>query len=355
MTVNHVDEFPVPVFTSMGLFIIDEIHFPDQSLYNILGGGGSFAIIGSRMILNKRNSKAAAWIVDIGNDCPDVILNELKSWDTGAIIRHDESRQCTRGWNSYGDNDFRSFKYMTPKKRIDIPDLLNYPHLLKSESYHLIYSPERCIQVLNSLAPLRNDEPVIVWEPIPDECTPDNLQSCLDILDKVDILSPNAAECASFFNESEPTTHKECERIAGNFATHMTKNDYSGVVLRCGALGCLLMTAAGSCKWFPAYHSNASNIIDPTGCGNTFVGAFLTAFMLSNRDFDTACIMATVASGVSLEQHGTPTLNFVKNGDVENELWNGISFKDRVSTYFFNNPELEIDVSSVLSNDLCLG
>lgn len=343
------DQNGAPYFVSLGMFIIDEIHFPALHLDGILGGGGTFAICGSRMIMGNEGSKKCAWFVDIGNDCPSEILDELKSWNTGGIFRYDNNRRCTRGWNGYGPNEFREFKYLTAKKRITVADLRDYPYMLKSKSFHLVCSPARCTQILEELSKSSekvelNENPVVIWEPIPDCCTPENLQETLNILSKVDILTPNAAECAAFFNKPEPTGKQECEEIAKKFIKYMTKPQ-SGVVLRCGSIGSLLVKSAKEKPvWFPAYHtklcdgSDNPKVIDPTGCGNTFVGAFATEFVKSNKNFERSCMLATVASGACIEQHGLPKLTLKADGV---DLWNGESVQDRLNTYLLAIEKIE--------------
>lgn len=338
-----IESHEIPYFTSLGMFIIDEISFPTYKIDGILGGGGTYAICGSRMVLKQSESFKCSWIVDIGNDCPENIINELKSWNTGAVFRFDKNRKCTRGWNGYGENDFRMFKYLTPKKRITMLDFERYPWILKSKSYHFVCSPGRCIELIKELKELSikhqiiSNSVIIAWEPIPDCCTPEFLQQTIDILPHIDILTPNAAECASFFGQPEPINKEECENIAMKFIKYMVKPN-SGIVLRCGSLGCLLIESKTlEYKWFPAYYDSKTTpekIVDPTGCGNTFVGAFATTYVKYNKDFELACIYATIASGACLEQHGLPKISKDKNG---NDLWNGISFKERLLNYVNKN------------------
>lgn len=340
MADNKYSNHDIPYFTSVGMFIIDEISFPDFKIDGILGGGGTFAICGSRMVLPSNESNKCSWIVDIGNDCPSEILTELRSWNSGAVFRFDDSRRCTRGWNGYGENDFRSFRYLTPKKRITITDLKDYPWMLHSKSYHFVCSPKRCKELLRELKELNVSkesevyvDPVVAWEPIPDCCTPEDLQDTYAVLDRVDILTPNAAECANFFGEPEPTDKAGCERIAYKFLEHMKKPN-SGIVLRCGSMGSMVLEHENKAVWFPAFHEktkDATNkVIDPTGCGNTYVGAFTTTFVKHDKDFNVAATYATVASGACIEQHGLPKLTVSDDGQ---ELWNGISFRDRLSEY----------------------
>lgn len=334
----------VPIFASLGMFIIDEISFPNFKVDGILGGGGTFAICGSRIVLGPAESKKCAWIVDIGKDCPSDILSELKSWDTGGVFRFDNSRRCTRGWNGYGENEFRSFKYLTPKKRITVLDLKEYPWMLESKSFHFVCSPNRCIELLDELKSTSKNvnDVVIAWEPIPDCCTPDFLAETLNVLHKIDILTPNAAECAMFFGEEEPTDRFNCERIAKKFIKYMIKPE-SGIVLRCGKLGSFYLKNTGELKWFPAYHEagkddGLNRIVDPTGCGNTYVGAFTTAFVKYKKDYDKSCLYATIASGACIEQHGLPKLEF--HHETGEEFWNGISVTKRIELYLEKHKNL---------------
>ncbi|KAG7876732.1 hypothetical protein KL938_004345 [Ogataea parapolymorpha] len=310
------------VFCSLGMFILDEIYFADgTSLYNVLGGGGVFAMVGSRIVLGSQQSRLCGGIIDIGSDCPEEILRELQSWNLGAVFRYDNTRLCTRGWNKYGLNDWREFKYMTPKRRIEVADLKQHEHLIRSRSFHLLCSPGSLREMLQSIISARPDKPLIVYEAIPDRCRPEHLEALNAALEHVDVFSPNAAEAAAFFGEPEPTDKETCERVARMHKARV-------LLVRCGALGSLLF-ANGQIKWFPAYHDDPARsdykVVDPTGCGNTFVGAFATQLALSG-DLEEACISATVASGLAIEQYGPPRLE-------DADRWNGTFFEQRVQNY----------------------
>lgn len=99
------------LFTSMGMFIIDEIHFPKESgkksHYDVIGGGGTYGALGSRIISGASQSDRVGWIIDKGSDFPEEVERYLKSWNTGAIWRETPERLTTRGWNMYGEREFR--------------------------------------------------------------------------------------------------------------------------------------------------------------------------------------------------------------------------------------------------------
>jgi hypothetical protein len=89
--------------------VLDEIHFPSPkpSVYNVLGGAGSYAALGARLFSPPPASKSVAWIVDAGSDFPDEIRKVIQSWNTGCCIRETPGRLTTRGWNSYGPSGYR--------------------------------------------------------------------------------------------------------------------------------------------------------------------------------------------------------------------------------------------------------
>lgn len=336
------------VFTSMGMFIIDEIHFPNEpSVYDICGGGGTYGLLGARIILSSAHSRQVGWIVDCGSDFPLKVKEEIEKWGTGVIFREDDNRLTTRGWNSYGDNEIRYFKYLTPKKRIEVDDLIRYENLLRSDSYHLICSPERCTEIMSRLNVERQRKgvgkaPVVVWEPVPDLCRPAHLANCLLILKQIDILSPNAQEAALFFDLPEPDTKPELEAVARRFLPHMTKPN-SGIILRCGKLGSLVLNNRGMCKWFPLYHHPDNvdyKVVDTTGGGNTFIGSLCTGFVKSGGDWDIGAICGNIGSGLAIEQIGMPVLS-------EGDQWNGATVQERIKRYLQRN-DLGVDVDHVL-------
>ncbi len=155
---------------------------------------------------------------------------------------------------------------------------------------------------------------------------------CLSSLDYVDILSPNAEEAASFFGLTEPDTKPEIEKVGEKFLPYLTKTkgDFTAsICIRAGKQGCVIMNSTGYKKWFPAYHSDSSKVIDPTGGGNSFIGGFSAGLVLSNGDLETAAIYGNVAAGLAIEQIGTPKLEY-RDGE---EIWNGISGDQRIHNY----------------------
>ena len=154
------------IFTTLGMFIVDENRYVDSNnnplppppsssslqQTNIIGGAGTYAIMGARIICDDRQDliDQISGIIDMGSDFPFEIKQELDTWKTrGVIYRENPHRLTTRGVNiyRYTDNNNKSsnesidneleaepeqdairyFEYVTPKLRIEINDILNIP------------------------------------------------------------------------------------------------------------------------------------------------------------------------------------------------------------------------------------
>lgn len=336
-----------PSFVTMGMLIIDEIHYSEKqgrkSEYDVLGGAGTYGVIGARLFSKGERAKEICWIADKGRDFPAVVEKEINSWNTGVIWRYDPNRLTTRGWNSYGENEERAFRYTTTKLRIDTDDLVRH-NLDSSRSIHFICSPKRYLKFMEVLRPDTGKpklESIFIWEPVPDECRPESLPHMIEALQKVDVFTPNAKEAAMFLNQEEPFFSSEIEALALKYSKLLEGTKCRMMVLRCGHLGCLAMeispSSSRTLKWFPAYHSKENDDFtfeDPTGGGNTFVGGLAAGLVQTRGNLSTACIFANVAAGFAIEQVGLPKLT--RDFDRK-ELWNGVSVEQRVKTYCSRN------------------
>lgn len=295
-------------------------------MYAILGG----CIVSPSVEIKKK----LRWIVDRGRDFPMDITKQIESWNTGVCFRDDQSRLTTRGWNFYGENEFREFKYLSKKKRIDVEDWRNefgseeVDHLA---CVHLVCSDERASSIIDEMRSYAKcEDRVYVWEPIPDLCDAqhfDGIKAVMNRHEKV-ILSPNAEEGARLFGISEPTTLEECENLAKRFDSFMGPENIC--VLRCGKLGSVALTArrkeSRDLIHFPAYHfETPQKVIDPTGGGNTFLGGFSVGYVLTRGNVSIASICGNISAGCAIEQIGVPKLN--------HEKWNGLSFEERLGIY----------------------
>lgn len=327
----------VPIFTSVGLFVIDENQYPAswnrESEYNIIGGGVSYAIVGGRIVSGPKLGKGICGIIDKGSDFPQEIEDEINEWGSGTVFRLDPSRLTSRGANIYREDGVRDFVYHSPKKRIEAQDILSTGNLIELKSFHFCCSVERCEETIDLFSGKAEKDgrpkPIYIFEPFPDVCTAQNFEPLSKMLYKVDVFSPNLQEALAFMGLTcEPKSVDEIRDLASQFWKFCSPE--GGVVLRCGPLGSFIKTQELSVM-LPAYHCDQEKVIDVTGGGNSYCGAFVTALALSG-DWLIAGIMANLASGIVIERLGVPKLH--------NELWNGSSVKDRLQTYTSMNEDL---------------
>ncbi|RMZ86635.1 hypothetical protein DV736_g6139, partial [Chaetothyriales sp. CBS 134916] len=336
-------------FCTFGMFIIDEIEYHDgrDKTEDILGGAGAYAALGARLAADKPRS--VSWIVDRGSDFPDRLAAIIDSWQTSVVYRTNLGRLTTRGWNGYGANQHRAFKYLTAKQRLDERDL-NDAQILAS-SFHMVCSPTRCMSlctgIRNRRSKLDRDAalPTIVWEPVPDLCVPEELDNLRRAARSVSVISPNGEELASFFSSPGLDHIAMVDHVLGRQSD--SSLHHPAFVIREGAQGSFLVTRDWNIH-FRAYHQNNVGVVDPTGGGNTFLGALALALAgkavlgpeavsslgqsssLSKEltVFVCAMVHATIAASFAIEQVGVPAV-----AKDQPDVWNAQSYTGRFQHY----------------------
>ena len=221
-----------------------------------------------------------------------------------------------------------------------------------SRSFHLICSPERCIDLVQRIIARRREAthnqqkqqlhaPLFVWEPVPTSCLPSELENCIKALKYVDVVSPNHHELGSLFGD-DPRGDKDSgvaklqvdKWVAELFERTVESHGHKvSVVIRAGREGCYLRSQEGS-SWLPAYHqptedgADQPEVVDPTGGGNAFLGC-LSMALAQGMTLKEAAEKASVAASFVIEQVGMPILS----KDSRGETWNGICVIDRLASY----------------------
>ncbi|CAG8907879.1 unnamed protein product [Penicillium egyptiacum] len=369
---------PIEVeFCTLGMFIIDDIDFGDSrpGVKNILGGAASFAVVGARLVSGSKYARSVSWIVDVGSDFPAETFDVIKSWNTACVFREDPSRLTTRAWNGYHPDEKRDFKYLTPKLRLE-PAMLSDSQVW-SKTFHMVCSPSRCISIVQDILQRRDElqkagkappavhaskRPIFVWEPVPDLCTPEEQEKFFAANKVVDVVSPNHMELGMMFDHPGWTEESQVgQQLVQRITDSGIGPDGNGMlVIRAGKDGSYAYSKSGKI-WLPAYHqphaSGATTVIDPTGAGNSFLGALAQGMVAAGREpfqvigsvlsnsetwkkaleswgnyqhYPMALICATVAAGFVVEQIGVPQIDVDGNGK---ELWNQTEFTERVRLY----------------------
>ena len=90
--------------------MLDEIEYDGARTPEkvIIGGAGTYAALGARLVAGKRYASSVSWIVDVGSDFPAEFRSTIESWETACLFREDRNRLTTRAWNGYsGENEHR--------------------------------------------------------------------------------------------------------------------------------------------------------------------------------------------------------------------------------------------------------
>ncbi|KAF2768872.1 hypothetical protein EJ03DRAFT_383004 [Teratosphaeria nubilosa] len=97
----------------------------------------------------------------------------------------------------------------------------------------------------------------------------------------------------------------------------------------CAEQGCVVLTTGTEPVWLPAFYAkDASKVIDPTGGGNGFLGAFVVGYQETGSVVE-AAKYGHVGASFMIEQIGCPE----RTGEGEDERWNGCSVSGRLADY----------------------
>ena len=237
----------------------------------------------------------------------------------------------------------KAFKYLTPLLKI-LPSHLDHTPLLRSRSFHVLADPPELVSTVSELLLYRSrggiaQRPLIVSEPLPSSCIPENYHAFLEAINHVDIFSPNHVEIAQLFGNEHPEVFNKpaLENYATIFLTSGIGPSRCGaIVIRAAEYGCLITSTHQLPTWLPPYYANPlqaeadkSKVVDPTGAGNTFLGAFTLSYLKTHNLIE-AAIYGTVGASFALEQIGIPVFEVDERGW---ETWNGEKVKGRVGGY----------------------
>ena len=115
-----------------------------------------------------------------------------------------------------------------------------------------------------------------------------------DILLKADVIMPNKEGAKMITGCSTP-------ELAARF---LIKKGIPLVIITMGKSGCLITTKTFQ-KKYPAY--SIDNIVDTTGAGDTFSGAFSMGYWIKEWPLEKACKYANAAAGLKIMKLGART------------------------------------------------
>ena len=183
------------------------------------------------------------------------------------------------------------FRQGDPAVLINIPEPTEYPSAYATvNGVHLLREggPARAwIAHLRTIAP----KATILWEPAQRYMRPENRAEFVTLLPLADVVSPNLAEAAAIYGIYE----------AEMLVQMMLRDGAPMVALRMGDRGSLVASQSSQMIAVPA--EPIETIVDETGAGNMYCGAFLVAWCHSH-DLATAARVGKLAGKAALNQCG---------------------------------------------------
>ncbi|ORY15682.1 pfkB family kinase [Clohesyomyces aquaticus] len=322
---------------SLGMVILDDIQFPNKpTLTNVTGGSSSYVTLGNRLFAP--HPAKVGCIILAGEDFPQAVEEELRSWSITLILKMQENVRSSRGLLEYEDNTFgpKKFRYTTTPIKILPTDLASTP-LLGAKAIHLFATPEEILNQVPEILHLRKvhgilELPLLVWEPFPASCNIENRHSFPDACKLVDVFSPNHLEVTAIFTNkrSDVFEQSKLESYANEFLTSGVGPQGRGtIIIRAAEHGALTANLSTRATWLPSYYKkDHEKIVDPTGAGNSFIGGYMAGWQ-STGDVIKATCYGHVAASFALEQIGLP--KYGKEGSLE--VWHGTSAEDRLKEY----------------------
>ena len=294
----------------LGHVVLDDVYAYDaDAAPSTLGGAGAYAALGQALVLED-----TAVVSGVGEDLGQGPLDLFSAAgvNTDGLVVLDPKTPRTRieyfedgereETSVHGDAHFSRLDprwHQVPKDYRDAEGIYVFDGL----------NPE----LWGDLAQVRaNTGAQILWEIRSDICEPQNLQAITDQLRIVDILSINRTEATSLVGTTE--LQVALDELRGLVPV---------VVLRVGADG------AYAANQETALHAKSSNhfpVVDPTGAGNAFSGAFLARWVQragstaksraisgspesSESQMDAALRAGTAAAAFTIAQRGAPDVN----------------------------------------------
>lgn len=98
-------EIPID-FCTLGMTIIDEIHFPPPRppMTDVMGGAGIYAALGARIVTPTAKAKTVGLLVEAGSDFPAHLRETITDWGMSSSIRDTLWRKTTRCKITYDEH-----------------------------------------------------------------------------------------------------------------------------------------------------------------------------------------------------------------------------------------------------------
>lgn len=289
-----------PRLVCLGNFTFDDVVLPDGAERpGCTGGDSLYAVLAARLF-----EPSAEMVAPVGDDFPRALRERIEK--TGLSQRGMPARQRTtlhnrvayhadgsRTWTIYDDD--AAFNDLSPTFD-DIP-----PEFRSAEAF-LILGMTLEAQIGLAEGVRANTDALLALDPQEDYIA-GNEPALRALIGSTDIFLPSAVEVSRLLG------HERWEEAARDLAALGPRI----VVIKLGADGCLVFDrAADRIIRVPAI---ATKIVDTTGAGDTFCGAFMGA-LLQGGTLEYAARAGAAAASFTVEDYGLDALWQVRPEDV---------------------------------------
>ena len=274
-----------PAFIAVGSIFLDDIVFPNgRTFMGVLGGGAAHAAAGMA-IWDQR----AGIVACMGRDLPESAHQRLaRDYDLGGVVWVDVPQ--ARAWQVFEWDGRRTEIFrcedMTPFVSGPDPSQVT-PTYNAVRGVHLLQDADS-VPGWRARCP----DAVLLWEPQQQVMIPELEDVFRRALPFVDIVSPNQLEASQLYGFDEPVRLVQAMLADGASVAVLRMGEQGSLVGRRGHVDLLAVPAV-----------SVPHIVDQTGAGNTYCGAFLVNWVITQNMVTAAC-RAAVAASFALEVLG---------------------------------------------------
>ena len=281
----------------IGTVALDTIETPFSRVERALGGSATYASFAASFF------SRPALISIVGEDFPKEHIELLKKRDIDLEGLNIKGK--TFHWEGYYEFDMNEAK----TKKTELNSLADFnvevPEKYKGIKYVFLANidPELQFETLSQM-----DEPEFVVLDTMNFWISNNKDVLMKVIKKVNVLLLNDGEARQLFSTASLVK-------AANEALRLGPE---AVIIKKGEHGALLFTKS---KHFSAPGYPLENIKDPTGCGDSFGGAFIGYLAktkdLSEKNLRKAIIYGSVIASHNAEDFGVNRLKHLTMDDIE--------------------------------------
>ncbi|TRX96059.1 hypothetical protein FHL15_003201 [Xylaria flabelliformis] len=312
----------------------DDIEYPGKPKQSELGGEGLWATFGARLFKPRKQSQNIGCIVVTRYDYPVKLFDTLGLWNVAIATRHYYNLPINRVHIRYENQDRlqRTVSHQDPPYAPVVRNLRGNS-LLTARVFHLSCVPCVVIRQLRYLIEYRKrigiHPPNVVWQPVHVRAAPEDpgdkeeasfketLESYLAVLPLVGVFCLSYQELGDIVGgvgypiaSEEQDVRKSVETLAETFPRSGIGIVGDGVLIVCCEPFGYYYRQGKDQGWVKAYsqYSNRKTIVDFTGGGSAFLGAFTVALRdgINLRD---SCLRGAVAASFAMEQFGLPIVS----------------------------------------------